>query len=195
MYQWFNVALFEGALPYCILNFSRKAKSRGFFAPTRWARGKRVAHEISLNPEDLRERTPREVASTLVHEMVHLWQHEKGKPSRAGYHNEQWAMQMERVGLMPSSTGAPGGKRVGQSMTHYIVDGGPFALAFEQMPADYLLPWLCEREPTKESKAKAASKLKYTCPGCEVNVWGKPELRIACGDCSDSKLVLFEAEA
>jgi hypothetical protein len=27
------------------------------------------------------------------------------------------------------------------------------------------------------------SRLKYTCPGCSVNVWGKPGLAIICGAC------------
>jgi hypothetical protein len=33
---------------------------------------------------------------------------------------------MEEVGLIPSSTGAPGGKRTGQSMSHYIDPDGKF---------------------------------------------------------------------
>ncbi|MCL5237762.1 MAG: hypothetical protein M1353_07940 [Nitrospirae bacterium] len=27
------------------------------------------------------------------------------------------------------------------------------------------------------------TKVKYTCPGCSLNVWGKPGLRIKCVDC------------
>ena len=26
-------------------------------------------------------------------------------------------------------------------------------------------------------------KLKYTCPECKINVWGKPELNLMCSDC------------
>jgi hypothetical protein len=37
---------------------------------------------------------------------------------------------MERIGLMPSATGAPGGRRTGQRMTHYIIRGGLFDRAF-----------------------------------------------------------------
>ena len=40
--------------------------------------------------------------------MTHLEQAHFGKPSRNGYHNKEWADLMERVGLMPSDTGAPG---------------------------------------------------------------------------------------
>ncbi len=42
---------------------------------------------------------------------------------------------MERVGLMPSDTGQPGGRKVGQSMTHYIITGGAFDRACDELNA------------------------------------------------------------
>jgi hypothetical protein len=30
---------------------------------------------------------------------------------------------------------------------------------------------------------KPPTRVKYTCPSCEVNVWGKPGLNISCDDC------------
>jgi hypothetical protein len=108
-----NVPLFGGALHRVFLNFSHRAKSLGFFAPERWESGDQVTHEISLNPSHLRRGSAREIASTLVHEMVYLWQYEHGRPKRAGYHDGQWA-------LVPSSTGGPGGRRVGYKMSHYF---------------------------------------------------------------------------
>jgi hypothetical protein len=41
--------------------------------------------------------------------------------------------QDEEIGLQPSTTGAPGGKETGQSVTHYIVDGGPYARAYAKL--------------------------------------------------------------
>ena len=79
--------------------------------------GKEVTDEIALNPSHFRDRSTEQSLSTLVHEMTHLEQHHFGKPSRAGYHNKQWAGMMKAVGLIPSDTGAPGGKEVGQKVT------------------------------------------------------------------------------
>jgi len=186
MYDYFNRALFGGSLRPVILNFSRAANSLGFFAPERWERGTHTTHEISLNPAYLKARPARDVASTLVHEMAHLWQQEHGTPGRRGYHNEEWAQKMDELGLAPSSTAAPGGKRVGYKMSHYIVEGGAFARAFDAMPAECRLPWLCwegEAGAGKKAKPRPVSKLKYTCPGCEANAWGKPGLFLRCGDC------------
>jgi len=41
----------------------------------------------------------------------------------------------------PSDTGAPGGKRIGQHMTHYIIKGGECEQAFNVMPQEYTLPF------------------------------------------------------
>lgn len=201
-YDYFNKALFNGTLPGCILNFSRKKGTHGFLAPYRW---KQVGgqdfdtHEISLTPSTL-YREPLEVFSTLVHEMVHLWQFEFGKPSRGGYHNKEWAAKMEEVGLIPSDTGRPGGKRTGQRMTHYIQVGGPYEQAFGQMPSEYTLPFTSwDGEQLKgvlgggsgkngspnPTVAKKKAKTKYSC-SCGNNVWGKPELKIWCETCGST---------
>jgi SprT-like family len=183
LYDYFNRVLFLGVLKPVLLNFSRKANTLGFFAPLRWENSGETVHEISLNPAYLRHREPREVASTLVHEMAHAWQMQCGKPGRGGYHNEEWAAKMESLGLMPSSTAAPGGKRTGDRMSHYIIDGGPFARAFVEMPEEYLLPWLCWEGKEGGKKPRAASKVKFTCPACGANAWGRPGLLLACGAC------------
>jgi hypothetical protein len=193
MYDYFNAALFDGQLRAVLLNFSRAANTLGFFAPLRWERAGDTTHEISLNPAYLKHREPRDVASTLVHEMVHCWQQEHGAPSRRGYHNAEWAAKMESVGLMPSSTAAPGGARVGYRVSHYVIEGGPFAVAYERMPSEFLLPWLCwEHRGRGAKKPRAASKVKFTCEGCGANAWGRPGLRLVCGDC---ELAMDDARA
>jgi predicted SprT family Zn-dependent metalloprotease len=209
MWDFFNAVLFGGALSHVILNFSRSARSLGFFAPERWKdAGNKTTHEISLNPAYLTRETMKDSASTLVHEMAHLHRHEQGNPPRGGYHDRQWADKMEELGLMPSSTAAPGGARVGYKMSHYIVAGGAFERAFEAMPAGCQLPWMCGvdedaiegkgkgkgKSKGKEKEAKRKLKLKYSCPGCELNVWGRAGLHLRCDDC-DEELVAAGADA
>ena len=98
MYDYFNGALFGGTLRPVILNFARAAGSLGFFAPQRWGQAQATTHEISLNPAHLATRSAREVAATLVHEMVHCWQQEHGTPSARGYHNKEWAAKRRLAG-------------------------------------------------------------------------------------------------
>jgi SprT-like family len=185
MAAYFNRALFENALPPVVLGFARRRRMRGHFAPERWGKGRERAHEISLNPDDM-ARGPRAVASTLVHEMVHLWQCEHGSPGRRGYHNAQWARKMIAVGLVPSSTGKPGGKQTGESVSHYVKAGGAFALAWEAMPKKNLIPWR-----GRYGYGKTRSKIPYRCPNpnCPTTVWGKPGLRVACVECGGVELL------
>ena len=131
-FDFLNGALFGGELPKVLVTFSRKPRMLGYYSPDRWERTNNPedrAGEISFNPDTFESRTAEDVLSTLAHEMAHAWQHHFGAPSRAGYHNVQWGTKMESIGLMPSNTGAEGGGKTGQQMTHYIVEDGPFAEA------------------------------------------------------------------
>lgn len=207
MWAYFNAVLFGGGLDHVILNFSRLARSLGFFAPERWRDGRNnVTHEISLNPAHLRADNLKDAASTLVHEMAHAWRHHQPNPPRNGYHDAVWASKMEDLGLMPSHTGAPGGERYGYKMSHYIVEGGAFDRAFRKMPAACRLPWTCgiddegrskkakKEKQKKEEQAARKVKAKYTCPGCAMNVWGRAGLRLSCDDC-DQPLVIADSGA
>lgn len=203
MWSYFNAVLFNNSLDHVILNFSRLARSLGFFAPERWRDGRNnVTHEISLNPAHLRHDNAKDAASTLVHEMVHAWRHGLPKPPRNGYHDAVWADKMEELGLMPSDTAAPGGARRGYKMSHYIIAGGAFERAFDAMPEECRLPWTCgiddeARGAKKTKKGQEAArkvKVKYSCPGCALNVWGRAGLRLCCEDC-DQELVAADGGA
>lgn len=120
---------------------------------------------------------------------------------------------MESIGLMPSSTGKPGGKKTGQKVADYCINGGPFEKAAnELLRKDFGITWM-DRFPVvkkisevpefiHESIAAAqaldssapglslpgenkSNRNKYQCTPCEINVWGKPGLNLICGDCEE----------
>jgi predicted SprT family Zn-dependent metalloprotease len=191
-YDFFNARLFGGALPACLITMQRKAKAYGYFAGGRFGTkdGQRITDEIALNPSHFRDRTTEQSLSTLVHEMVHLRQHHFGKPSRAAYHNKEWARMMRETGLIPTDTGAPGGKETGQAVSHYIEAGGRFDRACAELvrkggTLPYVELW-GDEAARKTAKKKAASKTKYTCPSCAANAWAKPETNLLCGDCDEA---------
>jgi SprT-like family len=199
-YDFFNTRLFGGALPRCLITMQRKNKTYGYFARDRFGTrdGEEITDEIALNPSHFRERTTEQSLSTLAHEMVHLWQHHCGEQkSRAGYHNKEWADKMEAIGLEPSDTSLPGGKRTGQRVSHYIRDGGPFHRACtELVQLGFIMPYVemwGDDDARKTRKKKAASKTKYTCPGCGLNAWAKPGVVLLCGGC-DQELATEESE-
>ena len=131
--------------------------------------------------------------------MVHLWQQIFGTPSRRGYHNVEWSKKMLEIGLEPLNphTGQPA--MSGHGMSDRIIEGGRFARAFETLPPTALLPWSAvearargsESEPGAEDEeggedeapsepAPSRNKVKYTCPVCKANVWGRPGLLLVC---------------
>ena len=71
--------------------------------------------------------------STLVHEMTHHWQNHAGTPSPSNPHNKEWADKMVSMGLQPSHTGLPGGRKTGRSMSDYILPDGPFLSACREL--------------------------------------------------------------
>lgn len=111
-YDHFNQALFNGSLPDCLITLQREKNSCGYFSAERFVDdNKRYVHEIALNPSYFAVSPIEEVMQTLVHEQCHLWQYIYGKPGRRRYHNREFAEKMESIGLMPSSTGRPGGRK------------------------------------------------------------------------------------
>lgn len=262
-YDCFNAELFDGELPGAMITLQRHGRSMGYYSSDRFVnRDRKIGDEIAMNPVYFATRPIEDTLSTLAHEMCHQWRERTGpEPSRRCYHDKQWAEKMKQIGLYPSSTGRPGGKEVGEKVSHYIVTDGAFIhvckaflskhqgiVWYDRFPTeggkdyDYAaaatvrvprkqastkqgekgsgegsavsgaLPCVddgsteepvfspppvqagldvvaIESAPTRHAQVGAARKtdssnrLKYSCPGCLVNVWGKPELKIECGSC------------
>jgi len=192
-YDYYNKELFQGILSDCMLTtYNRRKQTGGFFINKSWKNKETkntYIHEINLNPIYF-DNDNKDWHSTLVHEMVHLWQQDYGKPSRSSYHNKEFAEKMIEIGLMPSNTGLQGGKKTGQSMSHYIIPDGLFINIFNKLTENeinYMASFapvsnILEISDKSTEAKKIVSKLKYTCP-CITNIWGKPGLDIICGRC------------
>ncbi|MDK2125877.1 SprT-like domain-containing protein [Chitinimonas sp. DQS-5] len=239
-YDSFNAELFGGELPECLITLQRERLTYGYFSAERFSnREGRRTDEIAMNPVYFAVVPLVEIMQTLAHEMTHLWQFHHGTPGRGRYHNEEWADKLESIGLMPSSTGQPGGRRTGDRMSDYPIAGGLFLDTCDKLlTQDFRLSWY-DRFPTYPAllagqqsysltmdlpenvatvaantgvdmatdiatalsegisayplTSKKRDKTKYTCP-CGVNVWGKPKLRIICGNCGDPFLASICAE-
>ena len=188
-FDWYNQRLFEPnfgqILPNVLIVMTRKSKTHGYVAPNRWvsAEDGETLHELGLNPVDFAEREIEQILSTLVHEMCHVWQVAYGeKVPRKNYHNREWAEAMAEIGLIASNTGEPGGKQVGQGMTHYIDDGGEFTRATAALLDR---GWTVPHLDIPEDKAKKKNnRPKYCCTKCEVQAWAKSGTLLFCGSCA-----------
>ena len=196
LFNYYNVKLFKGSLPECILTLNRERNTCGYFVPAEGWQDKKgnKYNEIALNPDYMlhEKNTDKEIMAVLIHEMVHLWQHYDGSEPRRCYHNKDFAEKMESVGLITSHTGKEGGKRTGQRMSHYIQAGGVFEKAFEEMPEDLFIPYktLFKLQGDKKKIVrKQVKRVTYTCPICDATVKGKEGLHILCGDCQEEMQV------
>ena len=119
--------------------------------------------------------------NTFGYYVPSIWTDDKGV--------EQWG----EIALNPDYI-LKEGKRTGQHVTHYIVEGGPFDLAFQAMPKELLIPchtlFALKGEAKKKKIKKARPKsVTYFCPKCGATVKGKENTNVLCGDCMEKMLV------
>jgi hypothetical protein len=71
-----------------------------------------------------------------------------------GKHNKEWAAMMKAVGLIPSDTAAPGGREVGQKVSHPIEAGGRFERACAELVKQGFDPLYVELERGRREDAQ-----------------------------------------
>lgn len=179
-YDFFNRRLFDGELPVCLITIQRDSRKHGYFwgDMIKATKGEATIDEIAMIGTSLAR--PADVAlSTLVHEMAHVWQHHFGTPGAGGYHNKEWAEKMHEIGLIPTTTGEPGGAETGKKVTHMIDPEGHFSVFVEEFLKEQGIDWFMLAPGTK-AKKKDLSKVKHTCPYCDLKVWGKLGIKVMC---------------
>jgi hypothetical protein len=132
------------------------------------------------------------ILSCLVRQMVVLWAHYHGTPSRPGYFNRCWADKMKELGLIPSASNEVGGRETGQKLRHFIEAGGAFDRACSAFLSDNEAVLYQDRsfsvragdvDAVGARTTKAKSKTRFTCFRTGLNAWAKPDAHIFCGCC------------
>lgn len=204
-FRFFNNRLFCSKLADSVITLTWHTRARGYFCAGAFQdRDGAVAYEIAMNPSWFEACGDASALSIFVHEMCHQWRHDHGPLNRkggkggkgaGGYHDSVWADKMEAIGLMPSNTGEPGGKRLGFQMTHYIIEGGAFDRACREFLADgHFIDWrfgLIRRPPSlivtggaeEPAKASRNTRTKFVCPVCDLRAWARSSARLSCIDC------------
>lgn len=214
-FDHYNRRLFGGELPFCLITMQREGRTYGYFSSQRFVHrhDKSTTDEIAINPAYFAVVPLLEVLQTLVHEMAHAWQFHFGNPGRRGYHNKEWADKMESIGLMPSNTGKPGGKKTGEKMADYAIPGGLFMQATDELlTQDFRISWLDRFPPAhmvgslsvsggdddgdsdgddlaaelvavlSPQAGNKSNRVKFRCSNCGAQAWGKPGLKLLCGN-------------
>lgn len=154
-FDHFNLRLFERSLPPCLITLRSSNRHYGYHHKDRFvSKQGTTMDELGLHPGFFTLRPVEEVLSTLVHEMVHHWQAAHGQTTKSNPHNREWAQKMRSLGLEPSSTGLPGGKDSGRSVSHYIVPDGLFIRSCRDLLDDgFELLWYDRYAPRASAAA------------------------------------------
>jgi hypothetical protein len=193
-----NRDLFNSALTDCIVTLRARKNSLGFYHAKKFVSlddPTAFVDEIALNPEAFSKCSLRGVADTFVHEMCHhARQHCGAPPPRSGYHDEKWAAIMRSIGLMPSDTGAVGGRQTGYRMSDYVIEGGPFALSFERLAATgWSIGWADVAalaldpefvEGGVAVKSPRRTRESFRCDACTMTAESRASAQLVCLPCA-----------
>lgn len=148
-FDYFNSELFDDELPPCLITLRSNNKIYGYHHSDRFISSSGgLLDELGLNPGFFALRPVEVTLSTLVHEMVHHWQSHFGTPTPSNPHNLEWTKKMEEIGLVPSSTGLPGGKQTGRKVSHFIKPDGLFIKSCKRlMESGYTVNWFDRHAP------------------------------------------------
>lgn len=182
-FKLLNEHFFNNSLSVPILSMVRKNGAKGYFKANSFLSKKdeEVLSEIALNPEVF-VRDDKEILSTLLHEMCHLWQFQFGEPSGGNYHNKEFHTKMLECGLETYDINT--NKVVGSHITHRIVIDGKFDLFYKKYIKDDIFIIKTEAKVKLISDTKK-NKTTYNCDNCNLKLWGKPGMVIYCGECGN----------
>ena len=141
-------------------------------------------YEINLCAEYL-SRPFEQVAETLLHEMVHLYnlQEDVRDTSRGGtYHNQKYKDAAEAHGLTVEKD-----KKYGWNKTKLNDDAKAYVDSLQDKKFQLYRKIIPVVSGTKKSKQ---SSRKYVCPGCGCIIRATKEVHVICGDCE----MVFEEE-
>ena len=191
IFDLLNEEFFESALSRPTITIQSTPRAYGHFSlrEDTWVSKLGGTHEINIGAGTL-ARPIEEVAATLLHEMVHYWNYERGVQdcSRGNtYHNRRFKEAAEARGLMVEHS-----DKYGWSHTS---------------PADALLEFVIENDLTDilinrnefhgfqisgtgthsgtatPTTPKKSSSRKYICPCCGMSVRATKVVNIGCLDC------------
>lgn len=134
-------------------------------------------YEINICAEYL-SRPFEQIAETLLHEMVHLYNLQIGvqDTSRSGtYHNKKFKETAEQHGLICESSG-----KYGYSQTKLNEDAATFINQYQEKKFELFRKSI----PKIKGKSKNQSSRKYVCPGCGCIIRATKEVHVVCADCN-----------
>lgn len=183
LFSIFDKKFYNDELQTPVITVSPDTTSGAYGWCTAWKAWKKAGekdsgyYEINICAEHL-TRSFKELCSTMLHEMVHLWNLQNGvqDTSRGGtYHNKRFKAEAEKRGLKIDQH-----PKYGWTVTKLNVEAEQF---IEQMDDTSFSLYRDSAAKLKAKKTSKSSSRKYVCPCCGCIVRATKQVHIMCGDC------------
>jgi predicted SprT family Zn-dependent metalloprotease len=147
----FNREFFDGELPPAAVSFQAdNIRRMGWYLLKR--DGLALNYRININTKHLASGDQVDTLDTLLHEMVHQWEHVGGRTKGGRYHTKKFREKAEALGIPTDKYGyslgpIPGGRfltlleRYG---VHLSMPPAPPAPASPPRPKSTISPWACD---------------------------------------------------
>lgn len=190
----FNYKYFNGELSKPVITVSPDMTKGAYGWCTSYKAWKEAGHdtegyyEINICAEYL-SRPYEEVAGTMLHEMVHLYNLENGvkDTSRAGtYHNRKFKEAAEAHGLTVASN-----EKYGWCETALTEEAKQEVKDFMDSIGKTSFDLYREKVAEEKKKGGKSNSRKYVCPCCGLIIRATKEVKVVCFDCEQ---LLIEEE-
>lgn len=193
IFDLLNSFYFENTLSRPTITIQSTPKAYGHFTlkDDAWVSKLGGTHEINIGAGTL-ARPIEELTATMLHEMIHYWNHENGIQdcSRGNtYHNKNFKTAAEAHGLIVEHSDKYGWSHTSASeeLLDFIIENGLTDILISRNEySGYHIAGTGTHNGTDGTTPitpKPSSTRKYICPHCGNSVRATKTVNIICGDC------------
>ena len=192
IFDLLNETFFENELSRPTITIQSTPRAYGHFSlrEDTWVSKLGGTHEINIGAGTL-SRPIEEVVSTLLHEMVHYYNYERGVQdcSRGNtYHNRKFKEEAERRGLLVEHSDKYGWSHTSPSdlLLDFVLENDLSDILINRNEfSGFQMGGTGTHSGTPITPtAKKSSSRKYICPCCGMSVRATRSVNIGCLDCS-----------
>ena len=197
VFDLLNEAFFENALSRPTITIQSTPKAYGHFTLNKdtWVSTLGGTHEINIGAGTL-ARPIEDVCATMLHEMIHLFNHESGIQdcSRGNtYHNKRFKQAAESHGLAVTHSDKYGWSHTSptEALLDFVIENGLTDILINRNDG---MSFYTGKTGTHNggteipTTPRTSSTRKYICPCCGMSVRATRTVRIACMDCDEQMI-------